>query len=153
MERRSIVHPQFEVALAALAALPGDVIPLPGPTRVETARSAARAPRLELTDAERERLAECFPVFRARWLPRAPAAVPTVDADRDIVIIMGLPGAGKSTMAGRLVAEGYTRAQSRRALDPARCLYVGASGQDRLFAQRLGFEYRAADEFFGVIPM
>jgi histidinol phosphatase-like enzyme len=37
----------------------------------------------------------------------------------------------------------------RHALDPAQCIYVGASAQDATFAKRVGFEYRAAAEFFG----
>jgi histidinol phosphatase-like enzyme len=34
-------------------------------------------------------------------------------------------------------------------LDPSQCLYVGAGPQDPLFARKLGFQYRDADEFFG----
>jgi histidinol phosphatase-like enzyme len=34
-------------------------------------------------------------------------------------------------------------------LDPAGCLYVGASSLDRSFAARLGFGYRDAEELFG----
>ena len=36
----------------------------------------------------------------------------------------------------------------RYRLDPRRCLFVGGGPQDPGFARRLGFEYRAAAEFF-----
>ncbi len=38
---------------------------------------------------------------------------------------------------------------ARHRLDPARCVYVGASASDRAFARKLGFEYRNGEEFFG----
>ena len=36
----------------------------------------------------------------------------------------------------------------RHRLDPARCLFVGDGRQDPGFARRLGFDYRAAPDFF-----
>jgi histidinol phosphatase-like enzyme len=36
----------------------------------------------------------------------------------------------------------------RHRLDPAACIYVGEGSQDAGFARRLGFQYRAADQFF-----
>jgi histidinol phosphatase-like enzyme len=36
----------------------------------------------------------------------------------------------------------------RHALDPSRCIYVGAGAQDPGFARRLGFEFRDAGAFF-----
>jgi hypothetical protein len=39
----------------------------------------------------------------------------------------------------------------RHRLDPSRCVYVGAGPQDPGFARRLGFQYREAGEFFGVL--
>jgi histidinol phosphatase-like enzyme len=36
----------------------------------------------------------------------------------------------------------------RHRLDPAGCLYVGDGPQDAVYAQRLGFVYRAARDFF-----
>jgi aryl-alcohol dehydrogenase-like predicted oxidoreductase/predicted kinase len=100
----------FQIALAALRDLSRVVVPLPGSTRVETARSIARASALALTSDEHSRLASQFPAWRARHL--RPAARPPVRLphhDGDVVIVMGLPGAGKSTMAETLVAQGYTR--------------------------------------------
>ena len=105
----------YEIALAALADLSALVHPLPGPTRVETARSVARAAQITLTDDDRTRLRERFPTSRAMHA-RASARVSvsrrstdTWPVDGEIVLVMGLPGAGKSTVAGQLVADGYTR--------------------------------------------
>lgn len=119
-----------EIALAALADLSPLVWPLPGPTRVETARSVARAARLSFSDGDRALLRDRFPTYRAlspgsdlyfpgrlgsdlefprrqteksRSDPRPPASA------GEIVLVMGLPGAGKSTVARQLAAEGYTR--------------------------------------------
>jgi hypothetical protein len=36
----------------------------------------------------------------------------------------------------------------RHHLDPAACIYVGDGSQDAGYAGRLGFQYRAAGEFF-----
>src|SRR4051794_37059368 len=82
-----------EVALARLLAL--GVIPLVGATRPETARSAARAVQLELSDNERA------------WGARK-GNVPLL-AGRDVVVVMGIPGAGKTRVAAALAAEGYER--------------------------------------------
>jgi predicted kinase/histidinol phosphatase-like enzyme len=76
---------------------------------VETVQSIARANAITLTDEDRAQLDERFPA--GRMLRRSPRlATPTVAAsDVDIVLIMGLPGAGKSTLAATFVAQGYTR--------------------------------------------
>jgi aryl-alcohol dehydrogenase-like predicted oxidoreductase/predicted kinase len=109
-----------EIALAALADLPPLVWPVPGPTRVETVQSIARAARISLTDADRAALRARFPTlgsdlesrsrpgsdleFRGRQSGNSGS-----DPGGEIVLIMGLPGAGKSTVAKRLAADGYTR--------------------------------------------
>ena len=98
-----------EIALAAIAGISPVVIPLPGPTRIETARSAAVAATLTLTDDDRRQLRERFAVCRAD-APRVPrAAVARGSEGAEVVLIMGLPGAGKSTVARRLAADGYAR--------------------------------------------
>ncbi len=100
----------FEIALAALIDLSPVVCPLPGPTRLDTVRSIGRAHAIVFTEDERDRLAERFPACRAARARKAPSpAVESRHRDREIVIVMGLPGAGKSTLAQSLVAEGYTR--------------------------------------------
>ena len=99
----------FEIALAALSDLSPVVLPIPGPGRVETARSAARASRIVLTDHDRALLGERFPSLRAMKARAARVPAARADADGEVVLIMGLPGAGKSTVAARLSAGGYTR--------------------------------------------
>jgi len=77
-----------EVALAFLRALSPTIIPLPGPTRVETAVSCARALNLA---------PEAVLALRARFI-EGPAAAPRAG---ELVLIMGMPGAGKSSLAGQ----------------------------------------------------
>jgi aryl-alcohol dehydrogenase-like predicted oxidoreductase len=93
-----------EVALAWLLDLSPAVIAIPGARRPETARSAARAARLSLDDGDRAILASSFGAIRAvRHQP-----VRTRD-DTDVVIVMGIPGAGKSRTAEEYTARGYVR--------------------------------------------
>ena len=99
----------FEIALAALADISPVIVPLPGPTRVETARSAANAAKLRLTDDDRAQLRERFAVCRAGGARAARIAVGARRDDAEVVLIMGLPAAGKSTIAERLAANGYAR--------------------------------------------
>jgi aryl-alcohol dehydrogenase-like predicted oxidoreductase/predicted kinase len=90
-----------EIALAWLYGLSGHIVPLPGPTRVETVRSVVRARAIQLDDNDRDRMGG---QFRRREL--TPTAAPR---DGEVVLIMGLAGAGKSTYARRFVDEGYVR--------------------------------------------
>jgi histidinol phosphatase-like enzyme/predicted kinase len=96
-----------EIALALLFDLSPLVVPLPGPTQIETARSAARAASIALDDEDRQRLGERFVFLRSPGSQRKPS--PASDAGGEVVLIMGLPGAGKSTLAQRFVGEGYHR--------------------------------------------
>ncbi len=99
----------FEIALAWLWDLSSVIVPIPGPTRVETAQSAARGARVALTDDDRRRLDERFPAgARLRQGPSLPEKKNS-RTEGEVVLIMGLPGAGKSTLAQSFVAEGYTR--------------------------------------------
>jgi aryl-alcohol dehydrogenase-like predicted oxidoreductase/predicted kinase len=93
-----------EVALAWLLSLSPVVIPIPGARRPETARSAAGAARLTLDAGARDALTRAFggvqPDRRGR-----PAR-----ADRgEVVLVMGIPGAGKTRVAEDYVARGYVR--------------------------------------------
>jgi aryl-alcohol dehydrogenase-like predicted oxidoreductase/predicted kinase len=99
----------FEIALAWLSDLSPVIIPLPGATRIETARSSARAPLIALTDDDRARLDDLCPAARALRPQPAPHVAVAARRDAEIVLVMGLPGAGKSTFAQDLVAKGYQR--------------------------------------------
>ena len=99
----------FEIALSWMYDF-SHLVPLPGPTQVETASSAARARDVALTDHDRARLDERFP--GGNLLRRGGvAAVSQIPAGtvREVVLIMGLPGSGKSTLATEFVADGYHR--------------------------------------------
>ena len=89
-----------QVALAWLLALSPEVVAIPGARRPETARSAAAAARLTLTDDERALLA------RERGEARPERAR---RRDAEVVLVMGVPGAGKSRLAEGHVARGYER--------------------------------------------
>ena len=96
-----------EIALAWLMSFGERVVPIPGATRVETASSLARALKLTLDDDERATLDAQFSgrllrVSRAQRRPRG-------DATGEVVIVMGMPGAGKSGVARELVSRGYER--------------------------------------------
>ncbi len=91
-----------EIALAWLLDLSPAVVAIPGARRPEAALSAARAAQLRLEPAERAALAQAFGARspgRARSRPRA----------GDVVLVMGIPGAGKSRVAADYVARGYHR--------------------------------------------
>ena len=99
----------FDVALAWLAGLGEVIVPLPGATRVETARAIARCRTLQLTSDELERLDELCPAARTlRDQPPVSVKTPARE-DAEIVMVMGLPGAGKSTVAEELAGRGYLR--------------------------------------------
>ncbi|HEV8250180.1 MAG TPA: aldo/keto reductase, partial [Gaiellaceae bacterium] len=87
-----------EVALAWLLALSPVVVAIPGARRPETARSAARAAKLALSTDDRASLAG----------PR-PARLVRSRRDADVVVVMGIPGAGKTRIAEDYVARGYVR--------------------------------------------
>jgi aryl-alcohol dehydrogenase-like predicted oxidoreductase/histidinol phosphatase-like enzyme len=99
----------FEIALAAVSSLAPVVAPVPGSTRPQTATSIARASHIQLIEEDRDRLAEQFTTCRAAWVrDHRHATTPTRESG-EVVMIMGLPAAGKSTAAETLVADGYTR--------------------------------------------
>lgn len=90
-----------EIALAWLLSLSPTVVAIPGARRPATAHSAALAARLALTDADRGEL---------RPAPRATPVRAAQDAgDADVVMVMGIPGAGKTRLADDYVARGYER--------------------------------------------
>ncbi len=97
-----------EVALGWLLDLHSGILPIPGATRVETARSLARVRALRLTEADRERFDARYPAGRLLRVPRK-ARMPRADATGDVVLVMGMPAAGKSSVARAFVERGYAR--------------------------------------------
>jgi aryl-alcohol dehydrogenase-like predicted oxidoreductase len=99
-----------EIALAWLHDLADAIVSIPGPTRPETARSIVRAHRIALSDEDRARLDAEFPAgAMVRSSSGGDAAGRAATRDGEIVLVMGLPGAGKSTVAQTLVAKGFAR--------------------------------------------
>jgi aryl-alcohol dehydrogenase-like predicted oxidoreductase len=88
---------EAEIALAWLLGLGEHVVAIPGARRPEAACSAARASSLELTRDESTRIGPSRP--RAR----------RVATQGDVVLVMGVPGAGKSRLAADYVDRGYVR--------------------------------------------
>jgi Aldo/keto reductase family/AAA domain len=84
-----------EGALAWLLEISPAVVAIPGATRPETARSAARAARLELGPA--------LPPIGGRSRRRSARRA------GEVVLVVGIPGAGKSRLAERYVEQGYAR--------------------------------------------
>jgi diketogulonate reductase-like aldo/keto reductase len=91
-----------ELALAWLLGLSPDLVAIPGARRPETARSVARAATLTLDPADRQVLARAYGAPRTARRER-----PRGTEGEDAVLVMGIPGAGKSRVAQALVARGY----------------------------------------------
>jgi aryl-alcohol dehydrogenase-like predicted oxidoreductase/histidinol phosphatase-like enzyme/predicted kinase len=99
----------FEIALAWLIDLSDVIVPIPGPTGVESVQSIPRAHRVAFTDEDRAQLDERFPAGHGLRQSTVHRPRPSPRTDAEVVLVMGLPAAGKSTFAHTLVAEGYQR--------------------------------------------
>jgi aryl-alcohol dehydrogenase-like predicted oxidoreductase/adenylate kinase family enzyme len=102
-----------EMALAWLATLSDQVVTIPGATRMESVQSIVRAHNVQLTAEDRAQLDSRFRVGMggSEDPPLRTGRGGSLDppGDGEVVLIMGLPGAGKSTAARRLVDDGYAR--------------------------------------------
>jgi aryl-alcohol dehydrogenase-like predicted oxidoreductase/predicted kinase len=99
-----------EIAIAWVRdAAPELIAPLPGVTRVETARSAAHAQRLTLTSHDRQLLDERFPAARMLRAEHGGSRSVSSRRDGEVVMIMGIPAAGKTTLAERFERDGFHR--------------------------------------------
>ena len=87
-----------EIALAWLRDLSPHLISIPGATRIETVQSIVRAHNIRLSEEDRVRIG-----------PQRPPQRTASTREGEVVLIMGIPGAGKSTAARAFVDEGYAR--------------------------------------------
>lgn len=97
-----------EVVLAWLCDLDPCVVPIPGATRIETARSLRTAEELILDAADHAVLDAHFPAGRLLRVPRAQRR-PRAGGTGEVVLVMGMPAAGKSAVAEALEATGHER--------------------------------------------
>jgi hypothetical protein len=91
-----------EAALGWLLGISPELVAIPGARRPETARSAARAAALRLGAADQASLTVAFGGAESP----APAHAGTRG---EVVILMGIPGAGKSRLAADYIERGYAR--------------------------------------------
>jgi aryl-alcohol dehydrogenase-like predicted oxidoreductase len=98
--------PPATIVLAWLMSFTG-VVPIPGATRVETAAAISTAIAIELDEEDRDALDAQF-AGRLLRVPRSERR-PRDDAEGDVVLVMGMPGAGKTTVARELESSGYDR--------------------------------------------
>jgi len=92
-----------EIALAWLLGLSPVTVAIPGARRPETARSAARAASLVLDARTAAKAAAAFLEPARKRPPRRRTRV------AEVVVVMGIPGAGKSRVANGYAARGYLR--------------------------------------------
>ena len=89
-----------EWALAALMAIDRNVVVIPGARRVETVNSCLRATLVRLPE-------EASGVLRRFVSPLTPTLSPA--GEREVVLLMGIQGSGKTTRVTAKLAQGYTR--------------------------------------------
>jgi aryl-alcohol dehydrogenase-like predicted oxidoreductase len=94
------------VALAAVADLHPSILPIPGARRPETVRLCAAA--ISLDDDDRAILNRRFG-WREVLAPPSPCEPSSSSGAPELVLVMGVQGAGKSTLASESVGRGYRR--------------------------------------------
>ncbi|MBI3408374.1 MAG: HAD-IIIA family hydrolase [Planctomycetes bacterium] len=110
-----------EIALATLLDAAPHVVPLSGATRVESVRSSLAALGIKLDVSDRTALSVKFPftpgpdAVSALTPTATPVGLPTLGAGAgpgdkpEVVILMGIQGAGKSQLVSEYVDKGYVR--------------------------------------------
>jgi aryl-alcohol dehydrogenase-like predicted oxidoreductase len=94
-----------ELALAWLLELSSNVVAIPGARRPETVRSAAHAATLSLTPDDVALLEHSFAVSR----PTGTKTPPRHQTGAEVVVVMGIPGAGKTRLAESFISRNYLR--------------------------------------------
>lgn len=97
----------IDVFLAYLLAVRPEIIPVVGARRVETISLVARASELVLDAGQLAALDERFVSLGRTRCPASPA--PVAPRDAEVVLLMGVPGSGKSRAAQSYVERGYER--------------------------------------------
>lgn len=99
------------LALAALLDLSTCITVIPGARRPETVRDVATASNLTIDAPLREKLIEALPALKPLSARGAAVSrvVSSTTAAGEVVLIMGLQGAGKSELVEAWVSRGYTR--------------------------------------------
>ena len=98
-----------EIALAWLLGLSPAVVAIPGARRPETVRSAARAAALALSDDDQATLTATFGGAKRRADSQSVGDPAKSGCAGEVVIVMGIPGAGKSRAAAAYTQRGYLR--------------------------------------------
>ena len=93
-----------EIALSWLLDLGPNVVVIPGARRPQSVRSAVHAASLRLDETDRATLRAAFGAPRAAQVEHSPPS-----GSGDVVLVMGIPGAGKSRVAADYVQRGYLR--------------------------------------------
>lgn len=95
-----------DIALAWLVSF-GGVVPLPGATRVKSAEAMARAKSVTLDSEDRDALDDRFS-GRLLRVPRSKRRA-RAGSEGEVIVVMGMPGAGKSVVARELESQGHVR--------------------------------------------
>jgi aryl-alcohol dehydrogenase-like predicted oxidoreductase/predicted kinase len=95
-----------QIALAWLLDLDPTVVAIPGARRPQNARSAARAATLALDAESRAALRRALGEARRDRAATRAARAPN---DAEVILLMGVPGAGKTRVAEQYAARGYVR--------------------------------------------
>jgi aryl-alcohol dehydrogenase-like predicted oxidoreductase/histidinol phosphatase-like enzyme len=96
-----------EVTLGWLLALHPNVIPIPGASRRASLDSIVSAAALDLSEEDREDLESAYPASRLFRVPRRALAPAPGSSGGEVVLFVGYPGAGKSTLAASYRERGY----------------------------------------------